>query len=344
MRLSNVTVNTIPASTSSQPLACQRQSAMVKSVHQSVLSACCLGIGLLTFSMANTAWAQAEQAPFVQKNPAKTTYKFSALQLSTQAGNVADSQVELQRDNVLLNAGMDIALNQQWSLGVNLGFDKLDYDWRHLQGATEATAALFAASGDAWNNIDRYRASMSLSYRYDRHWMFMLAPQLQYAYAQTASSSNSKSYGLVASGLYRFDSGNMLGVGIAYLNDIDEVRTVPFLAVRWQISERWALANPFQAGFSGPAGMELSYQINPDWNVGFGSSKRTQRFLIEDPNTVVEVNEWVGFARAGWQVTSVVSFNAYAGYFFGGELEVSEQASIDMDSQGAAALDIHIQF
>lgn len=341
MRLSNATVNSISANTLAQSLSCQRQSTMVKSFHQSLLSTCCLCFGLLTVIAANHAWAQ---APSAQKKPGKTTYKFSALQLSTQAGNVADSQVELQRDNMLLNVGVDIALNQQWSLGASLGFDKLDYDWRHLQSASSATAPLFAASGDAWNNIERYRASMSLSYRYDQHWMFMFAPQLQYAYAQTASSSNAKSYGLVASGLYRFDSGNMLGLGIAYLNDIDEVRTVPFLAVRWQISERWVLGNPFQAGFSGPAGMELSYQINPDWNVGFGSSKRTQRFLIEDPNTVVEVNEWVGFARAGWQVTPVVSFNAYAGYFFGGELEVSEQASIDMDSQGAAALDIHITF
>ena len=132
--------------------------------------------------------------------------------------------------------------------------------------------------------------------------------------------------------------------GVAYLNDIDEVRTLPYLAVSWQINDRWRLANPFQAGFSGPAGLELSYQFNPAWNVGLGNSRRTERFLIADDETVVETNEWVSYLRAGWRVTPAIALNLYAGYYFNGELEVTDEAALDLDNQGAAALDLEFRF
>lgn len=272
-------------------------------------------------------------------------FKLSVSQISTQSTAVANGNTELQRDSLLLNAGMNIPLNRQWSLGLRGGYDRLDYDWRQitLNGANNVSS-LFGATGQSWDHIDRYRASVSLNYRMDKHWAFFLAPQIQYAYADTASASNAQSYGVVASAMYAFDSGNMIGFGVAYLNDIDEVRTVPYLAMRWQINEHWTLANPSQAGFSGPAGLELSYQFNPDWNIGLGSARRTERFLIEDDDTAVETNEWVGYIRGGWLATPALSVNLYAGYYFNGELEVTRQAALEMDNQGAAALDIEFKF
>ncbi|MCA1896347.1 DUF6268 family outer membrane beta-barrel protein [Shewanella putrefaciens] len=277
--------------------------------------------------------------------PERKPFKLSIAQVSTQSAEVSDSNTELQRDTLLLNAGVNVPLNRQWSVGINFGYDRLDYDWRNinLTGANNVSS-LFGADGQAWDDINRYRAGVSLTYRLDKHWAFFLAPQLQYAYADTASFNHAQSYGVVASAMYVFDFGNMIGFGVAYLNDIDEVRTVPYLAMRWQINDNWALANPFKAGFSGPAGLELSYQFNSDWNIGFGSSKRTERFLIEDDDTAVEINEWVGYVRGGWQATPAVSVNLYAGYYFNGELEVTRQAAVDMDNQGAAALDIEFKF
>ena len=80
---------------------------------------------------------------------------------------------------------------------------------------------------------------------------------------------------------------------------------------------------------AGPAGLELSYRFNSDWNVGFGSSRRTERFLIEDDDTVVETNEWVSYLRGGWQTTPALTVNLYAGYYFDGELEVTDQAALE---------------
>ncbi|GIU09777.1 MULTISPECIES: DUF6268 family outer membrane beta-barrel protein [unclassified Shewanella] len=263
-------------------------------------------------------------------------FTISASRITTGTAEVGNQGNELQRDQWMFDAKASMPINRQWSIGAGIGYDNLDYDWRSpsLKDNTQT-----------WDKIERYRASLSLSYRPNKNWMFIFAPKLQYAYANTASSSNAESYGAVLSGMYRFDSGNMLGFGVAYLNDIDEVRTVPFLAVNWQITENLKLGNPFSAGFSGPAGLELSYQLSSDWNVGLGTSKRTNRFLIADEKQTAEIEEWVSFARVGWDISRSVSVNAYAGYFFNGELELNPQnTNENIDNQGAAALDVTFKF
>jgi len=274
--------------------------------------------------------------------PERSPYSFTLARTSTESTDVGQNNNvanQLQRDSWKANFSATQSLNRQWSIGANIGYNNLDYRWDINKNTPLRT------STQPWSTIHQYHAGLSLSYRPDNHWMFLIAPKLQYAYADTASSSNAQSYGVVASGMYRFDSGNMLGFGVAYLNDISEVRTVPYLAVRWQINDKWVLANPFQAGFSGPAGLELSYQYNRDWDFGVGSSYRTERFLIADDDQTIEVNEWVGFLRGGWQATQDVSFDAYAGYYFGGEMELSRpDVTEDMDNQVAFGLVFGVKF
>ncbi|GGB50333.1 hypothetical protein GCM10011607_08450 [Shewanella inventionis] len=272
--------------------------------------------------------------------PERSPFSLTVARTSAVTANVGQGdENQLQRDAWKTSFSAAMPLNRQWSIGASVGYDNHDYDWRINQ------ATPLRLSEQDWSTVHQYSAGLSLTYRPDNHWMFIVAPKLQYAYADTASSSNAQSYGVVASGMYRFNSGNMLGLGVAYLNDISEVRTVPYLAVRWQINDKLVLANPSQAGFSGPAGLELSYQYKPDIDFGIGSSKRTERFLIADDDQTIEIDEWVGFVRVGWKATDNVSVNAYAGYYFGGEMELSEpDVTEDIENQAAFGLAFKLAF
>ncbi|WP_394392200.1 DUF6268 family outer membrane beta-barrel protein [Shewanella woodyi] len=272
--------------------------------------------------------------------PSFSPFSVSVSRIDTAEADIGEGQNTLQRSSWLFDANAKLPLNKQWSLGFNLGYGDLNYDWKQ-DGSSILNRQL-----QGWQQVRRYSAGVSLSYRLDKHWMFMVAPKLQYAYADTAKSSNASSYGVVASGMYRFGNGNLLGLGVAYLNDISEVRTVPFLAVNWQINDSWRLGNPFAAGFTGPAGLELSYRLSPSVDFGFGASKRTQRFLLEDDDTTVEVDEWVSFLRAGWRVSESVTLTGYAGYYFNGELELNKpQVEVEtIDAQGALAIAAEYRF
>ncbi|NKF50181.1 autotransporter outer membrane beta-barrel domain-containing protein [Shewanella sp. WXL01] len=266
-------------------------------------------------------------------------FKFNVARTSAPNAQVGDQGNEFKRDVWMIGLAATMPLNRQWSIGANLGYDNLDYGWKINQGNQ------LVSNEVPWNSINRYSVGLSVNYRPNEQWMLMLAPKLQYAYANTASSSNAESYGVVGMGMYRFESGNMLGMGVAYLNDISKVRTIPYLAVKWQINDNWVLTNPFQAGFSGPAGLELRYKLNDDWDFGFGSSRRTERFLVEDDDVSIEIEEWVSFLRAGWQASKSVHVNMYGGYYFSGEMEQSQtEFSQEIENQFAGAVSFEVKF
>ncbi|MGG7095782.1 DUF6268 family outer membrane beta-barrel protein [Shewanella indica] len=270
----------------------------------------------------------------------------SRYSLSLATFENADSDIdgggELGRRSYLLGARADWQLDKRWGLGVSLGYDKLDWDFSALPDNSVADR-IFAAS--QFDSAQRYSASISLRYNLNRHWSLMLTPQLQYAYSDEVSSSDAESYGVIAGAVHRFNSGNMLGFGIAYLNDISEVRTVPYLLIDWQLSDRWRVGNPFQAGFTGPAGIEFSYRISPDMELGLGASQRTERILVGENEQTLELTEVSSFARLGWQLGQGFNLNAYVGYFINPELELSEpEIKRELDNYPAGAVHLSYRF
>jgi hypothetical protein len=264
-----------------------------------------------------------------------------------------NQQAQLQRNSWAVKLSASSALNQTLSFGANIGYEKKQYDWSGLLSSSN-TLGLLDTNVMPWQSADFYTLGVSLSYRPNNKWMFLLSPQVKYAYADTSSASDAQSYGAVVSAMYRFASGNMLGLGVAYLNDLDEVKTVPYLAVRWQISDKWLLSNPFKAGFSGPAGLELSYKASDKLDVGFGVSRRSEVFAAAYvPNSgtqgreaqSVGIQEWVSFIRASWQLTPSLELSGYGGYIFGGEMEIEPQGiAYDLAGQAATGLNLSISF
>ncbi|QDF66519.1 autotransporter outer membrane beta-barrel domain-containing protein [Shewanella sp. SNU WT4] len=301
--------------------------------HQTrIMPARLLLLGMTAASLlAPAAWAN---------GPQYSPFTFSVSSITTQEAYVGQDQLKRSAYQFGLSAKMP--LSRQWSMGASIGYDSLGYRWQSLMRG----APLIANSVNSFNSINRYNLGLSLSYRMDEHWIFLLAPKVQFAAANTASTSEAMSYGVVTSAMYRFEDGNILGLGVAYLNDIDEVQTIPYIAVRWQLAENWQLANPFETGFSGPAGLEVSYQASSDWQFGVGSSRRTQRILLLDANKqTLQIDEWVGFVRAGWELSPKVNINAYLGYYFGGEMEVNVPAvKLDISNQAGGALAFEVKF
>ncbi|ARD23278.1 DUF6268 family outer membrane beta-barrel protein [Shewanella japonica] len=266
-------------------------------------------------------------------------FKFHVSRTSTDSAQVGDTNAELQRDVWRLKLSGAMPINKEWMIGANIGYDNLDYGFKNID------SGVLNGQVTPWSSINKYSAGLSLIYRPNQNWMFMVAPKLQYAYANTASSSDAQSYGVVGSAMYRFESGNMLGFGVAYLNDISEVKTVPYIAVRWKITDKLTLGNPFEAGFSGPAGLELTYNLNEKWDFGLGTSRRTERFLISDAEQTIEVEEWVSFLRAGWNISDKATVNAYGGYFFNSEMELSQpEVTDELENQAAIGLAFDIKF
>ena len=100
----------------------------------------------------------------------------------------------------------------------------------------------------------------------------MVSPVGVVGYESGASTGNALQYGAVVAATKDFSPTLSVGLGAAVFRQIYETQTFPFLAIDWQIDKNWKLSNPFAAGPTGPAGLELSYTIDEQWEAGSGAA------------------------------------------------------------------------
>jgi hypothetical protein len=207
--------------------------------------------------------------------------------------------------------------------------------------------------GIPWGEIHRTGVDLSFQYTGIRDWTLSLLPAVQSARESGADWGDSFQTGAVAAAAYRFSPTLTLGAGAGLYTGLEDTRGFPFLLVRWQIADRLTLANPFRPGPTGPAGLELIYSVNRNWEVAGGSAWRSYRFRLDDkgpaPEGIGEVNLIPAWGRITWRLDGRWAFDLYAGYAFGGELKLEDRngneiGKVDQDAAPFGALAVSFRF
>ena len=164
--------------------------------------------------------------------------------------------------------------------------------------------------------------------------MLLFSPSLEMSGESGADFDESLGYGAVAAAIRRFDENLRLGVGLGAFRRIDKNSFFPFLAVRWRITDRVTLANPFRAGPTGPAGLELVVDLGDGWEIGAGGAWRSYRFRLDRegavPNGIGETEQLPVFLRAGMQMRHTLRLDFYLGAALAGELTLKNSAREDL--------------
>lgn len=180
-----------------------------------------------------------------------------------------------------------------------------------------------------------------------------VAPQWGSTYETGASAANGQTYGAVGGVTRIFSPRLALGVGAGVFRQIDQTRIFPFVIVNWQISDRWRLANPFEAGPAGGPGLELVYDAGDGWELAGGVAYREYRFRLRESgpsagglgqNSGIPV-----FARASYGIGRSAKLDMYAGAVVGGELRMlsasgSTMAKSDYDVAPIFGLSATVSF
>lgn len=222
-------------------------------------------------------------------------------------------------ENLLLRAGISGDLGNGHRAGVMLNYDYSDYSFSNpVQFGGRAP----------WGNIERYGFSLPLSLALNDGWSVGIAPAVDWSGERGADSGNSRSWGGLFSASKRYASGNRLGFGFGAFDRLEKTSVFPMLLVDWKLSERWKLVNPLPAGPTGPAGLEIDYRLDSDWNVGLGAAWRSSRFRLGTANAVANgIGEERGapvFLRATRSFGKQAALNLYAGMITNGQLRLED--------------------
>jgi hypothetical protein len=176
--------------------------------------------------------------------------------------------------------------------------------------------------------VQRYGVSAPVLLALESGWVLGATPSFEWFREQGADSADSFTWGATFSASRRFANGNVLGLGLALFDRIEETLVFPFVAVDWRLGDRWRLTNPLASGPTGPAGLELDHQFDDRWSAGIGAAWRSLRFRLSEtgptPNGIGEESGMPLFLRVTHRFTNQAALHLFAGVVLNGQLRIED--------------------
>jgi hypothetical protein len=251
---------------------------------------------------------------------------------------------EMGSNHTSLRLDLNRSLGRGESIGFSLGADFRDYDFSGISTLTDEAP---------WGKVAEYTAGISWRKPIGDDGLVFLAPSIEFARGEGADWGDSIRFGTIASYGHRFSENLTVGIGAGIYTGLEETKAFPVLLVDWRIGENWRVGNPFRPGPTGPAGIEIVYSFDPEWEIGFGGGWRSTRFRLDEdginPDGIGEVEGFPAFARLSWSATESVTLDLYGGLFLAGELTYedrhgNETGTEDMDTAPIAAISVTAEF
>lgn len=255
-----------------------------------------------------------------------------------------DSGGSFRWNSVLANGSVLRQWTKQFAAGISVQYD---YQQWNFSNPTKFGGVA------PWRDIYQPQIGATFVYAPAEGWEVSVAPSISWAYANGASTGDALNYGAVVIVSKDFSPTLSLGLGAAVFRQIDQTKVYPFLAVEWQINDRWKLSNPFQAGPTGGAGLELTYAFADGWEAGFGGTYRSFSFRLDQsgpvPDGIGEQTYIPVFFRLSRIISKQAQFDLYAAGLANGSLKVknsqgAELASDDYSVAPALALTFRYRF
>jgi len=238
---------------------------------------------------------------------------------------------EFRISRAFVNADVTGTAGSPTLLGLGLTYDREEYTFSGPSGLSVPAP---------WGTIHRIGFSPSVLHPISTDWRILVAPSIGYAGEEGADPGDALVYGAVLSATKTIGPDLSLGLGAGAFRQIGRWRVFPFLSVRWRINDRWRLSNPLRVGPAGPAGLELAYSFDGNWEAAAGGAYRSYRFRLDEdgavPGGIGEIRGTPLFARLsrtwrnGWRA------DLYAGVVLGGTLDIENGRG---DRIGSASYD-----
>lgn len=168
----------------------------------------------------------------------------------------------------------------------------------------------------------------------DYGWSLQVAPSVDYLREPGAYGSDAAPYGAVVSAARLFATRQRVGLGVGIYDSFQETRLYPFLLVDWEFNDQWRLTNPVATGPAGPAGLELRYRFDNQWELGAGGAWRSYRYRLDDlglaAGSVGEERGIAAFLHLARNFGPRYSVDIYAGAMLDGELRLENSAGSEL--------------
>ena len=173
----------------------------------------------------------------------------------------------------MFRAGVDGPVGSGHRAGLTLTYEYTDYSF--------SSPAAFGHVAP-WTDVHHLGLAVAVLLPLPSAWSLLVRPSFDFFMEDGADWGEATTYGAVLAVSKRFGADLRLGLGVSAFDRLEEVGVMPFPVVDWRITDQLRLTNPLDAGPTGGAGLELSYQLDGGWTIGAGGAFRSARFRLRD--------------------------------------------------------------
>jgi hypothetical protein len=225
----------------------------------------------------------------------------------------------LSSTSLFFHADMVRPINPRLKLGLGFTYDYTNYDFSGLSDFPVAKP---------WRDVQRLGFSLPVICTLTDKWGLIITPTAQFSGEFGANFGDSLVYGGAVALTYAFRPDAVFGLGVAGYANLEEASLFPFPVIRWQITPKLRLTNPFRTSPAGPAGLELSYAFADHWTVGVGGAYRSQRFRLDAngplPDGIGEYKSIPAFVRFSYKPAPFFGIDVYSGVSFLNKLYIDD--------------------
>ena len=277
-----------------------------------------------------------------QKLPPGTTVSSASLTGIAQFDTDLDAGGSMRWAGGLAAGSLLRQITPQFAAGLSLQYDFQEWNFDNP----------VAFGGVApWRNVNQPQVGLTFIYAPTEDWKIVVSPSVAWAYESGASTGNAVEYGATLIATKDFSPTLSVGIGAAVFRQLSETKTFPFLAIDWRINDAWRLTNPFPAGPTGGAGLELRYAFAEGWEAGFGGTYRSFDFRLDQggpvPDGIGENTYIPVFFRLSRNIGRQAQVDFYAAALANGRLKVKNQDGNDLatdDYRTAPAAGITLRY
>jgi hypothetical protein len=212
---------------------------------------------------------------------------------------------------VFVSADVVKKFDRRLGVGLSFNYDFVNYNFSGSTG--------FPVN-KPWQEVQRFGFSVPIFLGLSDAWQLLITPSAQFSGEIGADWGEAMIYGGNLALLNTRNKKLIFGLGLAGYAHLEEVRIFPFPLIKWQITERLRLSNPFRSGPAGPAGLELSYSWKKAWEIGVGSAYRSYRFRLDAKGPIAnglgEHKTVPVFVRLSYKPSPFLGLDLYGGATF----------------------------
>lgn len=265
------------------------------------------------FWMGGAAIASAQQVP-----EAPLRFDVTALALATAEADI-DSGGSFSTSRWYLEPSLSKSFHPAFGYGLSVGVGQTFYD---VDGSNGITGSI---------DVNELTISAPVRFPVSDNSFALFVPSFSYAGEAGADLGDASTWGLLGSVAWRLSPDLVIGPGVGVFTTLeDDVQVLPFLLINWSITERWSLSTGEGLAASRGPGLTLRYKASDDWTLGLVGRYEEFEFRLDDdhptPEGTVTDRSIPLVATATWAPSDRVSLTGFAGYSYGGELELYDQS------------------